>query len=125
MRAWIAGATGVVGQQLLDLALADARVERMLSLVRRPTGRAHPRLVERVVAFDRLREDLAGEQATHVFCCLGTTMAKAGSEAAFRTVDHDYPVALAQAALGAGVRAFLVITAIGANPESRVFYSRV
>ena len=60
-----------------------------------------------------------------VFCCLGTTIKQAGSEAAFRQVDHDFVVGLANAGLRAGATQFLLVSAIGADPDSRVFYSRV
>jgi uncharacterized protein YbjT (DUF2867 family) len=61
----------------------------------------------------------------HVFCALGTTMRQAGSEAAFRLVDFDYPVALARATLSRGARHFLLVTAVGASTSSRFFYNRV
>jgi len=60
-----------------------------------------------------------------VYCCLGTTIKKAGSQDAFRRVDHDYVVALAQAAKQAGARRFLLVSALGANPRSHIFYNRV
>lgn len=97
----------------------------MTALVRRAEGLTEPRLKERVVAFDRLDIELGGRTATHAFCCLGTTMAKAGSEAAFRKVDYDYPLALGRAALAAGAKKFLVVTAVGADPKSGIFYNRV
>src|SRR5262249_51254117 len=64
-------------------------------------------------------------RATDVFCCLGTTMKQAGSEAAFRQVDFTFVVSLASLALGAGARQFLLISSLGANPKARIFYSRV
>jgi uncharacterized protein YbjT (DUF2867 family) len=60
-----------------------------------------------------------------VFCALGTTMKKAGSEAAFRQVDYDYPLAAARAAAGAGARRYAIVTAVGADASSRVLYNRV
>ncbi|HKP74220.1 MAG TPA: oxidoreductase, partial [Longimicrobiaceae bacterium] len=60
-----------------------------------------------------------------VFCCLGTTIAKAGSQEAFYRVDHDYPVAAAKLASERGAKRFLIVTALGGNPASRVFYNRV
>ena len=63
--------------------------------------------------------------ADHIFCALGTTMRQAGSEAAFREVDFDYPLALARAALARGAGHFLLVRAVGASPPSRIFYNRV
>jgi uncharacterized protein YbjT (DUF2867 family) len=125
MEAWVAGATGLVGRLLVGELAARPEVGSVTALVRRVEGRALAKLEERVVAFERLDLELAGRTATHVFCCLGTTMAKAGSEAAFRQVDYEYPLALGRAALAAGARKFLVVTALGADPSSRIFYNRV
>lgn len=123
--AWIAGATGLVGRTLLELLLARPEVQRVTAIVRRPTGHAHAKLLEVVIDFDRLEAELAERSATEVFCCLGTTIAAAGSQEAFRRVDHDYPLALARAARKAGARRFLVVTAAGSNARSALFYSRV
>src|SRR5262245_43679945 len=100
---WIAGATGLVGQALLERLLERPNVARVTALVRRPLGRpASPKLHERIADFDRLEDVLRGQEVTHVFCCLGTTIDIAGSQEAFRRVDHDYPLALGRAARAAG-----------------------
>lgn len=125
MEAWIFGATGLVGHALVGELCARPEATSVTAFVRRLEGRTEPRLEERVVAFERLDLELAGRTATHVFCCLGTTMAKAGSERAFRQVDFDYPLEIGRAALAAGARKLLVVTAVGADPESRIFYNRV
>jgi uncharacterized protein YbjT (DUF2867 family) len=122
---WIAGATGLVGSALLQRLLERPDVLRVTAIVRRSTGLINPKLLELVIDFERLEAELAGRSATHVFCCLGTTIAAAGSQEAFRRVDHDYPLALGRAARKAGARQLLVVTAMGANPKSRVFYNRV
>jgi uncharacterized protein YbjT (DUF2867 family) len=125
MEAWVAGATGLVGRLLVGELSARPEVQSVTALVRRAEERVLPKVEERVVAFERLDLELAGRTATHVFCCLGTTQAKAGSEAAFRRVDYEYPLALGRAAVAAGARKFLVVTALGADPSSRIFYNRV
>jgi uncharacterized protein YbjT (DUF2867 family) len=125
MEAWVAGATGLVGRALVNDLSERSGVDAVIALVRRAEGRTGPKLEERVVSYEQLDLDLAGRTATHVFCCLGTTMAKAGSEPAFRKVDYEYPLALGRAALAAGAKKFLVVTALGANPKSRIFYNRV
>ena len=125
LEAWITGATGLVGRALVAELCRRSTSGNVTALVRRIEGRKEPRLEERVVAFERLELELLGRSATHAFCCLGTTMARAGSEAAFRRVDYDYPLAFGRAARTAGVRKFLVVTAIGADPKSNIFYNRV
>jgi uncharacterized protein YbjT (DUF2867 family) len=125
MEAWIAGATGLVGHAIVLELSRRPQAVAATALVRRAEGVALPGIEERVIDFERLDLELAGRTATHVFCALGTTMAKAGSRDAFRRVDHDYPLALGRAARAAGARKFLVVTALGANPASPIFYNRV
>ncbi|MET0342392.1 MAG: NAD(P)H-binding protein [Polyangiales bacterium] len=122
---WLAGATGLVGGEALRGLLSDARVQKIVSVTRRPTSVAEARLDERVVDFDALEPALAGTGGDVAVCCLGTTIKQAGSQAAFRRVDHDYPLAFARAARAAGVHHFLVVTALGADSRSRIFYNRV
>ena len=120
--ALIAGATGLTGGHLLRLLLADARYARVNAAVRKTSLVKDKKLTELVVDFDHLP---ALPDADDVFCCLGTTIRKAGSQAAFRKVDFDFVVNLAIAAKRAGCKRFLVVSAIGANAKSAVFYSRV
>jgi uncharacterized protein YbjT (DUF2867 family) len=118
----IAGASGLVGGHLLDLLLDDGTWDRVISVGRRRIDRAHPKLEQRVVDFADLGEL---PPCTDVFSCLGTTIKVAGSQGAFRAVDHDAVVALAAAAHLAGAQRFLHVTALGASPRSRIFYNRV
>ncbi len=122
--ALIVGATGLVGSALLRLALDDGLYDRVHVLARRTTGVAHPRLVEHLVDFERLAQ-VDWPAVDDVHCCLGTTIRAAGSQPAFRQVDFDHVVGVARAALAAGARRFLMVSALGANPESSVFYNRV
>ncbi|BBX75498.1 NAD(P)H-binding protein [Mycobacterium shinjukuense] len=121
----MAGASGHVGGQLLRLLLADPTWDRVHTLVRRPGGSEEAKLVEHVVDFDDLDPHIGLFAGADVFCCLGTTMAKAGSREAFRKVDHGYVVKLAQLASDGQARQFLLVTAIGASARSPSFYSRV
>jgi len=121
--ALLAGATGLVGSFLLQRLLASERTARVIVWARRDIGRTHPKLKVEIADFERLHERRV--DAEDVFCCLGTTIKQAGSQAAFRRVDYDYPVALAMAAADGGARRLLVVSALGANPDSRVFYNRV
>jgi uncharacterized protein YbjT (DUF2867 family) len=118
----VAGATGLVGSMLLDLLLVDDTWDQVLSAGRRPVDRSDPKLEQRVVDFARLGEL---PPCTDVFSCLGTTIRVAGSQEAFRAIDHDAVVALAEAAYRAGAERFLHVTALGASPRSRIFYNRV
>jgi uncharacterized protein YbjT (DUF2867 family) len=121
--ALLAGASGLVGGHCLRLLLAEPAYGRVIALGRRALPLQHAKLEQKLVDFAHIA-DLA-PRADDVYCCLGTTIKKAGSQATFRKVDHDYVVALAQAAKQSGARRFLLVSAIGANPRSQVFYSRV
>lgn len=122
--ALLAGATGLVGHALLARLVDDPDYTRVVALARRPLDLRHPRLVVTVVPFDRL-DAVALPSIDDVFCCLGTTIKAAGSQAAFRKVDHDYPLKIAELGLAAGASQLLLVSAMGADPNSRVFYSRV
>ena len=122
--ALIAGATGLVGTELLHVLLESPRYEQVKILVRKPIDVIHPKLKQITTDFDQLENYQSYFEVDDVFCCLGTTIKKAGSQEAFRTVDYDYPVKLAFMAQTAGVQNFLVISALGANANSKVFYSR-
>lgn len=124
MRLLLAGASGLVGREVLRLALADPGVGGVVAPTRRPLEPASG-LNNPLVDFERLPAGAPWWKVDAVICTLGTTMAQAGTQAAFRRVDHDYPLALARLALAAGARAFVLNSALGANAESRVFYNRV
>ncbi|MGH8490027.1 MAG: oxidoreductase [Gammaproteobacteria bacterium] len=122
--ALLAGATGLVGGHCLELLLQDDAWEQVAVLGRREIGTTHRKLVQRVVDFDRLAELGDVSRVDDVFCCLGTTMKRAGSEAAFRRVDFTYVHELAQLAFGCAGQ-FLLVSALGADRQSRMFYNRV
>jgi uncharacterized protein YbjT (DUF2867 family) len=127
--ALIAGATGLVGACLLQLLLQGGRYERVVALVRTATGVVHPRLQEVLTNFSRLADLI--DDSTHplavndVFCCLGTTIKRAGAQQEFRKVDYEYPLALATLTQREGASRFSLISAVGANANSAVFYSRI
>jgi uncharacterized protein YbjT (DUF2867 family) len=122
--ALLAGATGLVGGHLLRLLLDDPGTASVVVLGRRPTGAKHAKLVERVVDLDQPDGYADTLAVDDIFCCLGTTIKKAGSQEAFRHVDLEYPLAIAERAAGRAGQ-FLVVTAVGADPQSRIFYNRV
>ena len=112
----LAGGTGVIGQALLDQA---GHAHNIITVGRRPTERA----AQEVVAdFSNLPHLPPADMA---ICVLGTTIGKAGSRDAFHAIDYGAVMSFAQAAKAAGARHFLIVTAIGASPSSKVFYSRV
>lgn len=121
----VAGATGLVGNHVLRLLLADSSWSRVVTIGRRPAPERHDKLEQRIVDLGALEALADLPRADDVFCCLGTTIKQAGSQDAFRRVDYDYVVGLARAGLRAGATQFLLVSAIGADPASRVFYSRV
>jgi uncharacterized protein YbjT (DUF2867 family) len=124
-RAWVIGATGLVGREAVWALLEDETIAGVLAVVRRPSGIQHPKYAEKVVDFEQLEAALQGERAQLAVCCLGSTIKQAGSQAQFRHIDHDYALSFARAAKAAGVQHFLVVTALGADAKSRVFYNRV
>jgi uncharacterized protein YbjT (DUF2867 family) len=121
----VAGATGLVGGHLLRLLLAEPAYERVTVLVRRGLPVRHHKLVQREIDFNLLAELGTVPRVHDVFCCLGTTIKKAGSRQAFSRVDFEYVRDLARAARSQGAAQFLLVSALSANPRSRVFYSRV
>jgi uncharacterized protein YbjT (DUF2867 family) len=123
--ALLLGATGLVGGELLTLLLADPEYRQVTVLVRRNLPRTHPKLVQRVVDFKDLTKAADAYKVDDVFCCLGTTIKKAGSQEAFRVVDYEYPLESAKLAARQGAGQYLLITALGADAKSSVFYSRV
>jgi uncharacterized protein YbjT (DUF2867 family) len=126
-KALIAGATGLVGGQLLPMLLDSPKYSSVHSVGRRASGMQHDKLREWTVDFDAL-DQYAHKglfEVEDVFCCLGTTMKKAGSRAAFRKVDHTYVVHLAEAALKNGATTFSVVSAMGADSASLFYYNRV
>lgn len=123
--AWLAGGSGLVGGELLARLLRDESFTAVVSFGRRPLPFEDPKLSQLTVDFSK-PSTLTTEIAPAVaFSCLGTTMKKAGSRDAFRAVDHDAVLAFARAARGRGAHTFVHVTALGADPRSRVFYNAV
>lgn len=123
--ALIAGASGLVGQHLLHLLLHSEVYDHIIALVRSPLNKQHPKLIEHIVNFDKLEEHSALFAVDDVFCCLGTTIKKAGSQEVMYRIDVDYPYSIAKLSQQQGAQQFLVVSAMGANPNSSIFYSRM
>jgi len=121
----LVGASGLVGARLLTRLLAHPDYERVTAWVRRPVSLEIHKFAQLVVDFDRLQEHAQQLVADDVYVALGTTIKNAGSQDAFRRVDHDYPLEIARIAVRQGVQRFLMVSALGADAQSRVFYNRV
>jgi uncharacterized protein YbjT (DUF2867 family) len=127
LTAVLAGATGLVGGECLQRLLASKRYSHVVAVARRPLehGGRRRKLSTVVVEFDRLDEVADRLRGDHVFCALGTTIRKAGSQARFRIVDHDYPLRLAEITRKQGATHLSLVSALGASRASPFFYSRV
>ncbi len=123
--ALIAGASGLVGAELLQQLLSAAEYDHVIALGRRRLEVAHPKLVQVIADFTALEQVSADLSCHDAYCCLGTTIKAAGSRAAFRAVDHTAVLAFAWAAQRAGARRFFSVSALGADAQSLVFYNRV
>lgn len=119
------GATGLVGNELLELLLGDEHVKEIKTISRRPLPYKNTKLIQVINPLENiesLENEITGDV---VFCCLGTTMRKAGSKKAFKKVDLELPVEIGRAAKKNNVPKMIVISSIGANNSSKIFYSRV
>ncbi len=119
----ILGATGQVGQALLQLALQHPEISRVVAPTRRPLP-LHPNLENPLVDFEKLPDDAAWWKADLALCALGTTLRQAKSKAGFYRVDHDYVLNAAGLAQRAGTPAFGLVSSLGADASSRLFYLR-
>ncbi|MEN5355821.1 NAD-dependent epimerase/dehydratase family protein [Stenotrophomonas sepilia] len=125
MRVMLLGATGMVGRLTLRRLLDDPRCSAVVAPTRRPVALTHGKLENPVLAFDALPTSPEWACVDAVICALGSTIAQAGSREAFHRIDHDYPLAFARLAQAQGAQAFVLNSAVGANPQSSIFYSRV
>ena len=120
----ILGATGQVGQVLLELALQHPEISRVVAPTRRPLT-SHAKLDNPLVDFEALPEDAAWWKSDAILCALGTTLRQTKSKAGFYRVDHDYVLAAAKLARRAGTPTFGLVSSLGADASSRLFYLRV
>ena len=121
----VLGATGLVGERVTRLLVADSRWGRVVTIGRRPApvnGATLTQIETDILGDGPWTDSLAVDD---IFCCLGTTIAKAGSQEAFRAVDLDAVIRAATAARERGAKQFLVVSSLGADAASRVFYNRV
>lgn len=124
-RAIVFGSTGLTGGILVELLLNDSRYSSVLVINRKPLSIKHQKLHEELVDFDELdryEHLLKGEE---VFCCIGTTKAKTPNESKYRQIDFDIPVTIAKMAASRSISTLVVMSSMGANSKSSVFYSRL
>lgn len=122
--ALIAGATGLVGTELVKRLLEAPEYKKVILIGRRSSGIIHEKLEEKVIRFEELAHLHFDSAIDHVYCCLGTTIKKAKTKEAFQKVDLEYPLLLAKLAKNHQASQFLVISSMGANAKSPVFYSK-
>lgn len=123
--ALVLGATGLIGKELVRILLENGQYEKIQLLVRRPVEFNNKKCDTHIVNFDELHKYSALFQVDDVYCCLGTTIKKAKTKDAFRRVDYEYPVESAKLAKNNGAEKFLIVSSMGADANSRIFYSRV
>lgn len=123
--ALLLGASGLVGQHVLQLLLDGDEYSKVVILVRRPLSISHPKLEEVVTNFDHLEDVKDKFKVQDVFSCLGTTIKVAKSKAVMYKIDVEYPVQAAKLAKEMGATQYLVISSIGANKKSPTWYLRM
>jgi uncharacterized protein YbjT (DUF2867 family) len=123
--ALVAGASGLTGKQCVYLLLEAKEYMKVIALVRVPLKITHRKLLQVVVDYDNLEAYRQQLTADDVFCCLGTTIKVARTRENFKKVDLEYPVKLGRITLQNGAAQFLLVSAMGADIHSRIFYSRV
>tara|TARA_B100001146_G_scaffold225228_1_gene248270 strand:+ start:10897 stop:11547 length:651 start_codon:yes stop_codon:yes gene_type:complete len=121
----VLGATGLTGSELLALLLKDDRFERVKVFTRRPVDVSHPKIEEHIVDLLHLEKEAALFTGDVVFCCIGTTKSKTPDKELYRDIDYGIPVTAAKLCEHNNIRTFVVVSALGADPNSGVFYNRV
>lgn len=125
MRIMLLGATGLTGGKVLQGLLGRDEVSQVVALVRHKLPTLHDKLDQHEVDFDKLENHAELFDVDVIICCLGTTIKKAGSQEKFRKVDLGYPLKAGELGRSQGVRAFILMSAIGASSSSTIFYNRV
>ncbi len=120
----ILGATGLTGKYLLNILLESNHYEKVKVFTRRATGKTHSQLEEIVCDVLKLEDQSDKFTADEVFCCIGTTKSKTPDKTLYHNIDYGIPVTAAKLAERNNIPMFSVISAIGANADSKVFYSR-
>ncbi|MFN8277112.1 MAG: NAD(P)H-binding protein [Chitinophagales bacterium] len=125
MRVVLLGATGLVGGHLLQQLLALPACTAITAVTRRPLQQQHPKLSNLVINFDQMEQHAAKFSGDVLFSALGTTIAKAGSQEVFQKIDATYQITAAKLARAQGVTTHGLVSALGADASSSIFYNRV
>lgn len=123
--ALVAGSTGLVGSALVKLLLQSDRYSSVKAITRSDLQIVHPKLIPLKLDYTKLDDHKSALEADDVFCCLGTTIAKAKSKEKFRQVDYEFPLKLARISSALNSKQYLLVSALGANKKSCVFYNQV
>jgi len=125
MKTLVIGATGAVGKDLVQLLIDDSSVERVDIFVRREVKISAAKLVVHVIDFDHPETWASQLQGDVLFSCLGTTIKAAGSQENQWKVDYTYQYEAAKAAKANGVKTYVLVSSVGANAKSKVFYTKM
>jgi uncharacterized protein YbjT (DUF2867 family) len=118
----VLGSTGLIGGHVVNILLNDETFDKVITFVRKPLPINHAKLEQQVVNFDDIKSYSHLIKGDVIFCCLGTTIKTAGSQAAFKKVDFEYPLNFAKAGKQNGVKQYLIISSIGATTHTSNFY---
>lgn len=124
-KAIIAGASGLIGSNLLNILLQSHEYHEVLVLTRNELQLQHKKLVQLVIDFDHLEDHVSSITGDAVFCCLGTTNAQTPDKEVYRKIDYGYPLTIARLANKNGVKQFHLVSSIGADKNSMAFYTRL
>jgi len=124
-KAIIAGASGMIGSELLQIILQDDTYSGVLVIVRKKLSVEHKKLFQLVIDFNHLDKYTSYISGDVLFCCLGSTRKKTPVKSLYYQIDHDFPVNMARLAAKNGVKQFHLVSAIGADPHARNFYSKM
>jgi uncharacterized protein YbjT (DUF2867 family) len=124
-KAVIAGASGLIGSNLLAILLQQPEYEEVLVLVRKELVIKHEKLIQLVIDFDALDNSPESITGNAMFCCLGSTQKKTPDLNNYRKVDYDYPLQLARIASKNGISQYHLVSSLGANAASSNFYIKM
>ncbi|KZS38199.1 nucleoside-diphosphate sugar epimerase [Aquimarina aggregata] len=120
----ILGATGLTGSILLKMLIEDTRYHKIKLFSRKSCGIAHPKIEEHLIDMLQLRDQAEKFTANEVFCCIGTTNAKTPNKEFYHQIDYGIPVSAARLCKTNTINTLIIVSALGADSESRIFYNR-
>jgi len=123
--ALIAGASGLIGNELLHYLLEGKEYERVIAIVRSPLHLNHTKLEEKIISFDDMNQYKDLFAVDDVYCCLGTTIKKAKTKESMYKIDVEYPIQLAKLASEHGAKRFLIVSSMNANAHSSIWYAKM